>query len=156
VATAAIENPRHDPAPVHDGSTDAARQQPSGFKLLRAVTRLVNGNIRQRTDMEVYGVGEYWNRPTLPGAGDCEDIAIEKRMVLVADGFDPSKLAYAVVYRHDIGLHVVLIARMDEGDYVLDSLSSKVRRWSAAPYKWLRMQTPGNPSAWTTVGAAGA
>lgn len=155
LATAAIATPRHDPAPAHPQPANGTRQ-PTGFKLLRAVTRLVNGNIRQRTDMELYGVGEYWNRPTLPGAGDCEDIAIEKRMLLIADGFDPSKLGYAVVYRHDIGLHVVLIARLDDGDFVLDSLSSKVRRWSAAPYTWLRMQTLGNPAAWTAVNARNA
>jgi predicted transglutaminase-like cysteine proteinase len=60
----------------------------------------VNRSVIQITDQNLYGSGEYWTRPSHNGrmAGDCEDIAIEKRMQLIEMGVDPSDLTLAVVF----------------------------------------------------------
>jgi predicted transglutaminase-like cysteine proteinase len=123
------------------------------LRMLETVDRFVNGNVRQATDREVYGVEEYWNRSgTGPGArGDCEDLAIEKRMELIDQGYPASDLFYAVAYRTDIGLHAVLIAHTELGDLVLDSRSPYVVLWNHAPYTWIKRQSADNPSLWALV-----
>ncbi len=122
--------------------------------LLKRVTRAVNGSVVQRSDLAGYGVDEYWGRPGANGGGDCEDIAIEKRVALLQAGFPADRLFYAVTFRRDLGLHTVLIARLDDGDYVLDNLTSRVDRWSRRGYKWLRLQSPADPRVWTKPLAA--
>lgn len=120
---------------------------------LKHLNNEVNRLVIQRTDYAIYGEAEHWNRPVGQGKplGDCEDIAIEKRVRLVEAGADPRALALAVVYSSVRGLHTVLVARLDDGDYVLDSLSAKVRRWSDTDYVWLRIQGRDNPGIWHTV-----
>lgn len=142
--TAAIEQ-------VAQSSNRRSRQTRAGsaeLKLLRRISWDVNHTIRQRSDDEIWGTSEFWTRPTSSAAGDCEDLAIEKRARLVEAGFDPRRLSYAVVFRRSIGLHVVLVARLPEGDMVLDSRTPRVRKWSDVSYRWLRVQAPGNPAAW--------
>ena len=123
------------------------------LRMLESVDRYVNGNVRQATDMEVYGVEEYWNRSGVGrGArGDCEDIAIEKRLQLIDQGYPPDDLVYAVVYRRDIGLHAVLVAHTEIGDLVLDSLGSQIVLWNHAPYTWVKRQSVDDPSVWNLV-----
>jgi predicted transglutaminase-like cysteine proteinase len=121
--------------------------------LLRGINRAVNRGVRQQTDLATYGVDERWERPgTAKGAaGDCEDLALEKRARLVAAGFPEDRLFLAVVYRTGIGLHTVLVARTDAGDVVLDSLSGRVRPWRRGAFSWLRVQAPGRPLDWRRI-----
>ena len=123
------------------------------LKLLETVDRYVNANVRQASDMEVYGVQEYWNRSGVgPRArGDCEDLAIEKRLELIEQGYPPADLVYAVVYRPDLGLHAVLIAHTEIGDLVLDSRTPELVLWNHAPYTWIKRQSPEDPSIWNLV-----
>lgn len=125
----------------------------AAYAQLRRMNRFVNQRVRQRTDEQMYGRGEVWRRSgTGRGAqGDCEDLAIEKRLGLIARDFPPDRLFFAVVYRGDIGLHTILIARLADGDYVLDSLSPYVVVWSKAPYSWISVQAPGHPSKWFSI-----
>ena len=55
------------------------RFQPTPERLseLDEVNRNVNRAIKPATDMEIYGVSEYWTLPT--DRGDCEDYALLKR-----------------------------------------------------------------------------
>jgi predicted transglutaminase-like cysteine proteinase len=127
------------------------------MKLLKAVNKRVNGHVIQRHDIDIYGQGELW-RPSGTGKGaqgDCEDIAIEKRLQLIAEGFPPEKLAYAVTYRREVGLHTVLIARTDQGDMVLDSLTPYIVPWGEAAYSWVGLQSMSNPSEWHALGPKG-
>lgn len=126
----------------------------AGIELLRRINSKVNRTVVQVPDTVTAGVDEYWQRPT-PGSilmGDCEDIAIEKRMRLIEAGFPPDRLFYAVAYVRGYGLHTMLVARLDAGDYVLDSLSPHLLAWSRIHYTWLRQQVPGNPLLWRRIG----
>jgi predicted transglutaminase-like cysteine proteinase len=122
---------------------------------VKAVNSAVNRQIIQVYDIDAVGVDERWQRPDRVARplGDCEDIAIEKRMRLIESGFAPESLFFAVAFRRDFGLHTVLVARLPEGDWVLDSLTGAVKRWDAASYVWLRRQEPGQPMLWRRVGA---
>ena len=121
-------------------------------KIARAVNRRVNGRVVQLSDLITHGQDEYWGLPRAWSfqreAGDCEDIAIEKRMQLLAEGFPADRLRYSVVYRRNFGLHLVLLAHFDDGDYVLDSATRRFDRWSDTPYVWLRVQDAANPLKW--------
>ena len=124
--------------------------------LLRKVNAAVNTYVRQVADIYTAGVAERWNRPGIGrnAAGDCEDLAIEKRMELVEAGFDPRRMAFAVVYKRNYGMHIVLIARTAKGDMVLDSLSPHVLRWDETKYSWLRIQSMDDPKRWHRIGPA--
>src|SRR5690606_18760538 len=62
---------------------------------LDAVNRYVNGAIQPSTDLEIYGVSEYWTIPTV--RGDCEDYALLKRRLLIARGWPAGALNMTVV-----------------------------------------------------------
>jgi predicted transglutaminase-like cysteine proteinase len=127
-----------------------AKEAKSVIKLLRRVNEYVNGHVRQQFDLTTFGQDEYWQRSgTGHGAvGDCEDIAIEKRIQLIGQGFSAEKLAFAVVFSSRAGLHTVLVARTDTGDLVLDSRTPFVVRWQDAPYRWISVQAMGDPMRW--------
>jgi predicted transglutaminase-like cysteine proteinase len=125
--------------------------------LLQRINRLVNGRVRQRTDLEIYGQAEVWRRSGIGkgAAGDCEDLAIEKRFELADAGFPADRLSFAVVYARGIGLHTVLVARLSSGDYVLDSRSPYIQPWADAPYSWIALQSTEDPMAWHAVTGGG-
>lgn len=142
------------PAVVPPASV-ASEVSPASLKMLREVNTSVNRRVMQRTDQQMFGRGEVWRRTgTGRGAqGDCEDLAIEKRLELLAKGFPADRLFFGVVYRGDIGLHTILVARADDGDYVMDSMTSGIVGWADAPYSWISVQAPGRPSQWYSVGS---
>lgn len=121
--------------------------------LIKHLNTEVNRNVIQVTDQNLYGTGEYWARPAHNGrmVGDCEDIAIEKRMRLIEMGVDPSDLTLAVVFSKQWGLHTILVAHLADGDFVLDSLSYQLRRWDQTDYRWLRIQSRQDPREWLTI-----
>ncbi len=131
-------------------STPARNDDPQS--LIKTVNKQVNRHVTQMTDFKSSGVGEYWQRLQDPlPVGDCEDIAIEKRIRLTDAGFPAERLFYAVAFVRNIGLHTVLVARMDDGDYVLDSLTPRIVRWEDAHYVWLRKQVAGSPLRWERI-----
>ncbi|QDF36206.1 transglutaminase-like cysteine peptidase [Bradyrhizobium symbiodeficiens] len=90
-----------------------------------------------------------------PSAGDCNDYAVTKRHRLIEMGWPRSALRLAVVLTNGGQGHLVLVARLADGDFVLDNLSASVRRWNAADYEWISMQSGGNPRFWVAIGEHG-
>lgn len=136
--------------------TAPARPKPSPdaeARLLQSVNKLVNGRVVQRSDMQIYATDEKWQRSGIgsQAQGDCEDLAIEKRYQLVAQGYDPARLSFAVVFSPQTGLHTVLVARTDDGDMVLDSATPWVRRVDQTSYSWVSIQSPENGMRWQSV-----
>lgn len=155
-ALAIYQAPAAFPAPARAAAPEIeSRPVPgiSALRTLRDINRSVNQRVIQRTDLQMYGRGEVWRRSgTGKGAqGDCEDLAIEKRLELISRGFPADRLFFAVVYRGDVGLHTVLISRLGDGDYVLDSLTPHIVPWTRAPYSWISAQAPGRPAQWYSV-----
>ena len=124
--------------------------------ILRQLDRVnahVNARVHQQSDLATFGAPEVW-RPSGDGAravGDCEDLALEKRVELLRDHFPAERLFLAVVYRSDFGLHTVLVARLAGGDVVLDSRVNFIEPWSRTGYSWLSVETPGKPQEWHEV-----
>lgn len=105
----------------------------------RAVNREVNRRIKQRSDRSQYGVEEKWSLPV--SAGDCEDLALLKKKMLIERGVAPKKLRLAQVMKRNVPSHVVLIVEVaPREEYVLDSLSGSVQSRASSSYVFLKEQ----------------
>ena len=117
---------------------------------LDEVNRRVNKSVAPETDLDHYGVNEYWTLPT-DGKGDCEDYALMKRHELLKLGWPPSALLITVVSDERGEGHAVLTARTSAGDFILDNKIDEVRLWNRAPYRFLVRQSSLNPWAWVDL-----
>jgi predicted transglutaminase-like cysteine proteinase len=116
---------------------------------IETVNRAVNREIKPKTDLQNYGVREKWTYPN-NGYGDCEDYALLKKRRLVALGWPPESLHIAIVWNKKVG-HSVLLARTDQGEFVLDNLRSDVRLWSKTGYDFVKRQSKHDPNKWVYV-----
>lgn len=87
--------------------------------VLQRVNRTVNRAMRFRPDN-----GDTWSINVR--YGDCEDFALAKRAALIRDGFPAGALHIGVGHLPDGRAHAVLIARLADGDIVLDNLRDDV------------------------------
>ena len=121
--------------------------------LLRAATivnRKVNRSVREVSDSRQYRIREHWALPTRQG-GDCEDFALLKKRELLRAGVPPDRLMIATVLDRKRRAHAVLVLRTDDGDYVLDNLTNRIKTWDRTGYSFLRMQDPRTKSGWKLV-----
>lgn len=121
------------------------------FILLDRVNRETNRSLHYRSDRRQHGAADVWSRPGVGRAGDCEDYVLAKRERLMRAGVSPQALSVAAVHSPETGFHAVLVVRTTEGDYVLDSARSGVRRWDQTPYRWLSAQTSASLLDWRLV-----
>lgn len=132
-------------------SAEDARYQatPQSLSELDEVNRSVNHEIEPATDMEVYGVAEYWTLPTT--RGDCEDYALLKRHRLIARGWPSGVLLMTVVRDEKNEGHAVLTARTTQGDFILDNKIDVVRLWNQTPYHYVMRQSYMDPKVWVSL-----
>jgi predicted transglutaminase-like cysteine proteinase len=115
---------------------------------LMEVNTKVNRGIRpERNRLGL--AGEKWL--ISPASGDCNDYAVTKRHELLERGWPSRALLLAEVVIPSGEHHLVVVVRTKQGDFVLDNLSSTVRPWTQAPYRWARIQSPANPKFWSLV-----
>lgn len=126
----------------------------AGYDTADVINRSVNRKTRQISDQAQYRRDEFWALPTKRG-GDCEDLVLLKKMLLVKAGFPANALLIATVLDLRGGRHAVLVLRTDAGDYVLDSLDNRIRHWIDTGYTFLKMQNPSRPSNWDAIFAGG-
>jgi predicted transglutaminase-like cysteine proteinase len=122
------------------------------------VNGAINRAITPRTDMEAFGVDNYWTLPLTDGPrpeGNCKHYALEKRRQLVDDGVPANALSLAIVTTPAEEVHAVLVISTDQGDLVLDNLTNEIRPWRQTGYRWLVRQTPGAPLRWVEANRAG-
>lgn len=116
------------------------------------INRRINSKIAPVTDVEVYGVEEYWTYPV--DKGDCEDYALLKQKVLMEKGWPQSSLLMTVV-KDEEGLgHAVLTARTSMGDFILDNKDMEIKLWGITPYQYVARQSYLNPRFWISLDPA--
>lgn len=120
------------------------------LKLASKVNLLVNRSFREISDRKQYGRDEEWALPTGRG-GDCEDFALAKKRELIRHGVAPSILLLATGFDRKRNSHAVLVIRTSNGDYVLDNLTDKMKKWNKTGISFIRMQDPSTPTGWTLV-----
>ncbi|SFV39023.1 Predicted transglutaminase-like cysteine proteinase [Hyphomicrobium facile] len=132
-------------------SPDDARYQatPQALSELDEVNRAVNHEIEPATDLEVYGVVEYWTLPKT--RGDCEDYQLLKRHRLISRGWPSSSLLMTVVRDEKNEGHAVLTARTTQGDFILDNKVDVVRLWNQTPYHFVMRQSYMDPKVWVSL-----
>ncbi|TIS12773.1 MAG: hypothetical protein E5X07_39315, partial [Mesorhizobium sp.] len=132
------------------GGTKVVALRPQLSAQLNEINLSVNSRITEVSDRAVVGKNDDWRVPTV--SGDCEDIAILKKLELMKRGWPASALLLTVASYHGEG-HTVLTVRTNEGDLVLDNLTSAVRDWSSTPYNYFARQAQGNGRRWERIGA---
>jgi len=115
---------------------------------LRAVQAEVNGRVGYRTDLDLYGMPEFWT--IADRQGDCEDYALAKRAALLALGWPFEVLRLAVCQTERGEAHAVLTVDTDKGVYVLDNRYAGVEPYPALRYTWIKRQASGGPG-WVLV-----
>lgn len=100
---------------------------------IEAVNRKIN-RFYYEEDAAQYGRADYWASPAeffARGAGDCEDFAIAKYMLLKAMGVDEDAMRIVVLEQANGVGHAVLIVDSEDGQMVLDNQSWKAELASA-------------------------
>jgi predicted transglutaminase-like cysteine proteinase len=133
---------------------DEARFQPTPERLseLDEVNRGVNHAIQPATDIELYGVSEYWTLPV--NKGDCEDYALLKQKLLIDRGWPTSALLMTVVRDEKGEGHAVLTARTAQGDFILDNKMDEVKLWNRSGYRFVSRQSYLDPRVWVSLDAS--
>jgi len=116
---------------------------------LDTINRYVNSVIQPATDMEIYGVSEYWTLPTT--RGDCEDYALLKRHILIRRGWPAGALTMTVVRDEKGEGHAVLTVRIAQGDFVLDNKTDEIKPWHKTSYEFVMRQSFVNPRLWMSL-----
>lgn len=134
------------PFPSAIARTDAEAEN---LAELDAINRHVNKRIKPVTDLEYYGVQEYWTLPTK--YGDCEDYALLKRQMLIKRGWPPSTLLMTVVRDERGDGHAVLTVRTSKGDLILDNKVDDIRIWHKTNYRFVMRQSYVEPRLWMSL-----
>jgi predicted transglutaminase-like cysteine proteinase len=116
---------------------------------LEAINRAVNHAIEPVTDVEHYGVADYWTIPI--AKGDCEDYVILKRKRLMAMGWPASALLITVVRDERGDGHAVLTARTMQGDFILDNKTDEIKVWHRTRYDYIMRQSYLDPRLWMSL-----
>jgi predicted transglutaminase-like cysteine proteinase len=109
---------------------------PHAWDTIVEVNERVNSRILTVTDQDHWGVVDRWDYPD-DGMGDCEDLQILKRKLLVAAGLPQRALRMAVVVDENGDGHAVLMALTDRGDFILDNKRDSVLPWRDTGYIYL-------------------
>lgn len=141
-----------EPTECRDGALEDGRRAGSSAEVaeLDRVNRRINKEIAPMSDMDNYGVQEYWAIPR-NGRGDCEDYALLKRQVLMRAGWPASALLMTVVLDEKNEGHAVLTVRTVGGDYVLDNKTDELKLWHKTPYHFIMRQSYLNPKLWMSL-----
>jgi predicted transglutaminase-like cysteine proteinase len=123
----------------------------SAWSKLQRVNRSVNNAIVQVEDIELFGVTERWAFPD-SGRGDCEDIVLMKRRMLMALGFPRQALLITVVRDREGAGHAVLTVKTDRGDFILDNKDARILPWDATGYGFVKRQSQEHPNRWVMIG----
>lgn len=115
-----------------------------------AINNDVNAAVTPRTDMEMWGVEEYWSYPDT-GFGDCEDYALEKRRRLMQLGVPAGDLLLTVARQPNGEGHAILTVRTSMGEFILDNLDTRVLAWNETEYTYLKRQSERNSGVWIAI-----
>ena len=137
------------------GSAGRAMTDEQLRALARQVNARVNRSVRQVDDQVHHGVPEFWSLPDA-GGGDCEDLVLLKKKMLLDAGVAADRLSVAVVLDRAGENHTVLLVSLAAGDIVLDSLTGSVSPWSRTGYTFLARQLAGDKSRWGALASGRA
>jgi predicted transglutaminase-like cysteine proteinase len=122
------------------------------WQMLVGVNREVNERIKAMSDRDHWGVEDRWNMPD-DGAGDCEDIQLLKRKILIERGLPRRAMRMTVVIDEEGGGHAVMMVRTDRGDLILDNRRPSVLPWTQTGYVYVKAEGQ-DGLEWMSLGGA--
>jgi predicted transglutaminase-like cysteine proteinase len=123
---------------------------PGNWAALTQVNERVNSLILAVTDQDHWGVLDRWDYPD-DGLGDCEDIQLLKRKLLVQAGLPHRALRMTAVIDDQGQGHAVLMVLTDQGDFILDNKRNAILPWRRTGYTFIKREgTSGK--AWVALG----
>jgi predicted transglutaminase-like cysteine proteinase len=114
------------------------------------VNERVNRTILAVTDQDHWGVVDRWDYPD-DGLGDCEDIQLLKRKLLLDAGLPRRALRMTVVLDEQGMGHAVLMIHTSHGDFVLDNKRDVVLAWQETGYHYVKREGD-DGGAWVWLG----
>ncbi|MFC4173663.1 transglutaminase-like cysteine peptidase [Microvirga sp. GCM10011540] len=117
---------------------------------LKQVNESVNSSILGVTDQDHWGVLDRWDYPD-DGFGDCEDIQLLKRRLLVEAGLPHRAMRMAVVIDEQGQGHAVLMVLTNRGDFILDNKRNAILPWWRTNYAFIKREGT-NSSTWVALG----
>lgn len=114
---------------------------------LNRVNTWVNHTVKPETDMDHYGMIQWWRYPD-DGAGACHSYALLKRRILMEAGWPRQALLMTIVHEPNGDGHAVLTVKTDKGEFILDNLTDDILLWSKTPYSFYKRQSQDDPNAW--------
>jgi predicted transglutaminase-like cysteine proteinase len=123
---------------------------PSLLRKVIQVNRGVNAAILALPDRQHWGVEDRWDYPA-DGVGDCEDIQLVKRKLLIQAGLPRRALRMTVVIDEAGAGHAVLMVRTTKGDFILDNKRDAVLPWYRTGYVYV-MREGDESAAWVSLG----
>lgn len=114
---------------------------------LSRVNTWANHKIKPETDMDHYGMVQWWRYPD-DGAGACHSYALLKRRMLLQAGWPRQALLMTIVHEANGEGHAVLTVKTDRGEFILDNLTDEIRLWSKTPYLYYKRQSQSDPNVW--------
>lgn len=123
---------------------------PSLMRTLVSVNRRVNQRIKPVTDQAHWGVVDRWDYPD-DGFGDCEDIQLLKRRLLIERRLPRRALRMTVVIDEIGEGHAVLMVRTDRGDLILDNKTNTVLPWNRTGYSFIKREGQDASGSWVSL-----
>lgn len=121
-------------------------------RTMKRINALVNATIEPVSNMDHWGTMlDHWDYPT-DGKGDCKIYALEKRRLLLNEGFPRQALLMTIVRDLDGNGHTILTVRTTKGDFILDNMVEEIRSWDATGYRFVKRQSQSDPNVWVSVG----
>ncbi|WP_413992521.1 transglutaminase-like cysteine peptidase [Labrys okinawensis] len=128
------------------------------WQILDRINREVNAAIVPISNFDHWGtLVDHWDYP-VDGMGDCKIYALQKRRLLMEQGFPRQALLMTIVRDLNGEGHAILTVKTDRGDFILDNMVGNIRSWDATGYQFYSRQSQENPNVWVSIepGAAGA
>ncbi len=120
------------------------------WESLVRINNWANHTIKPMTDMDHYGMIQWWRYPD-DGAGACHSYALLKRRMLMQAGWPRTALLMTIVHEANGDGHAVLTVKTDKGEYILDNLNDKILLWSETPYLYYKRQSQADPNVWISL-----
>jgi predicted transglutaminase-like cysteine proteinase len=114
------------------------------------VNERVTRTIVAVTDQDHWGEVDRWDYPD-DGLGDCEDIQLLKRKLLLDAGLPRRALRMTVVLDEQGMGHAVLMIHTSHGDFVLDNKRDAVLAWQETGYHYVKREGD-DGGAWVWLG----
>jgi predicted transglutaminase-like cysteine proteinase len=124
---------------INQSEPEAISLTPDIWQTLASINERVNTTIRPISDQQHWGVVDRWDYPE-DGYGDCEDIQLLKRKLLIEAGLPRRALRMTVVLDRAWAGHAVLMVRTDRGDFILDNERRAVLAWSETGYAFIKRE----------------